>query len=92
MATNSTNMSIRLDKDLKKEAEVLFKNLGLNMSTAINMFLTQSVREQSIPFKSTMEKPNKRLIKALKEAERINKNSNISGYDTIDELIQALDE
>ena len=92
MATNSTNMSIRLDKDLKKEAEVLFKNLGLNMSTAINMFLTQSVREQSIPFKSTMEKPNKRLIKALKEAERINKNSNISGYDTIDELIQELDE
>ena len=90
--SNSTNMSIRLDKNLKKEAETLFKNLGLNMTTAINMFLTQSVREQSIPFKSTMEKPNKKLLKALQEAERINKDSNVSGYDTIEDLIKALDE
>ena len=87
MAT--TNMSIRLDKDLKKEAETLFKNLGLNMSSAINMFLTQSVREQSIPFKATMEKPNKRLLKALKEAEKLN---NSTGYETLQELIDALDQ
>lgn len=47
---DSTSINLRLDKELKKEAEELFAQLGLNMSSAINMFLKQSVREQAIPF------------------------------------------
>ena len=43
-------MSFRVDKNLKKQADALFKSLGLNMSVALNMFLTQCVREQAIPF------------------------------------------
>ena len=60
MATisNSTNLNIRVDSNLKKDAEDLFKRLGLNMSSAINVFLTQSVKEQAIPFEIC---ENKRL-------------------------------
>ena len=43
-------MSFRVDKNLKTQADELFKNLGMNTSVALNMFLTQCVREQSIPF------------------------------------------
>ena len=69
--SNAINMSFRVDKDLKKQADELFKKLGMNTSVALNMFLTQSVREQGIPFIPTMEVPNARLISALEEVEKI---------------------
>lgn len=68
---NAINMSFRVDKKLKKQADELFKNLGMNTSVALNMFLTQSVREQSIPFIPSMEVPNARLISAMEEVEAI---------------------
>lgn len=48
--SNAINMSFRVDKKLKEQADDLFKNLGMNTSVALNMFLTQCVREQIIPF------------------------------------------
>ena len=46
--SNAINMSFRVDKNLKKQADDLFKKLGMNTSVALNMFLTQCVREKSI--------------------------------------------
>ena len=46
----STNISIRMDLDLKRDAETLFANLGMNLSTAFNVFLRQSLRVQGLPF------------------------------------------
>lgn len=48
MAVIST--SIKIDSDLKQQAQELFSDLGLNLSTAVNIFLKQAVRERSIPF------------------------------------------
>ena len=45
-----TNLTIRIDEEIKHEAEVLFNRIGLNMSAAINVFFRQAIREQSIPF------------------------------------------
>ena len=45
-----TNLTIRIDEGIKQEAEVLFNNIGLNMSVAINIFFIQAIREQAIPF------------------------------------------
>ena len=67
--SNAINMSFRVDKNLKKQADELFKRLGMNTSVAINMFLTQSVREQGIPFVPSLEIPNARLIRAMEEVE-----------------------
>ena len=51
--SDTTSMNLRVDKKLKKEAEALFDSLGINMTTAINIFLRQSVRDQGIPFPIT---------------------------------------
>lgn len=90
--SNVTNMTIRIDKDFKKEMDVLFKNLGINTTSAIMMFLKQCERIQGLPFAATMEVPNNRLLTALKESEDI-----ISGkieakrYKNFDELVEDID-
>ncbi|MBQ9181568.1 MAG: type II toxin-antitoxin system RelB/DinJ family antitoxin [Bacilli bacterium] len=60
---NTTNLNVRVDATLKQESHMLFKNLGLNMSTVINMFLTKCVKTPSIPFKIEESKPSKELKK-----------------------------
>ena len=45
-----TNITIRIDEDIKKDAENLFAKLGLNISSAVNVFFRQAIREQAIPF------------------------------------------
>ena len=85
-----SNLNIRLDSNLKKEAETLFRNLGLNMTSAINVFLTQSVREQRIPFEICEKKPSHKLKKALKEAEKIARDPNVKSYDNVDEMFKDI--
>ena len=66
MATKvATNQS--LDPDLKKEASVLFSDLGMDLSTAVSVFLKQAVRVQGFPFVITRETPNADTIAALNE-------------------------
>ena len=90
--SNSTNLNIRVDSNLKKNAEDLFKRLGLNMSSAINVFLTQSVKEQAIPFEICENKPNKKLLKALKEIEKMEKYpEKYKTYHNINELMKDLE-
>ena len=45
-----TNLTIQIDEDIKREAETLFNRIGLNMSSAINVFFRQAIRAQTIPF------------------------------------------
>ena len=71
MAKVNTNIS--LDPKLKKEAVELFRSMGLDLSTAITLFLQQAVREQRIPFEIRMEIPNKDTINALKEYDEMKK-------------------
>ena len=63
-SSNTTNMSFRVDRKLKKQADALFKSLGLNTSVALNMFLAQCVHEQGIPFtpKITSKSNNNHII------------------------------
>jgi len=90
--SNTTNMTIRIDKKFKKEMDNLFKNLGINTTSAIMMFLKQCEREKGIPFNITMEVPNKRLMKALEESEDIiNGKVETKRYDNFDELMKDID-
>lgn len=65
MAKVNTNISV--DPTLKQNATKLFANFGLDFSTAISLFLAQSVREKRIPFEIRMEVPNEETIAALNE-------------------------
>lgn len=87
---NTTNISIRMDTDLKAAAEDLYSELGMNLSTAFNIFVRQSLREGGIPFKITTETPNKKTVAAMLEAERIAKDSSVKEYINMDDLITDL--
>ena len=65
MAGNTTNISIRMDADLKAQADALFTELGMNLTTAFNIFVRQSLREGGIPFEVRLEQPNKETIAAI---------------------------
>ena len=86
---NTTNLNIRIDEKLKHDAEAIFSELGLNMSTALNMFLRYSVRYGGIPFELRIEKPNKATIAAIDDVKH---NRNMSkSFGSIDALIDDLD-
>ena len=85
----TTNVSIRMDVNLKKQAEELFADLGLNMTTAMTMFLRQAVRSQGIPFEISRA-PNTETVAAMMEAERIARDPNVKGYTNLDELFRDL--
>ncbi|MBC5752917.1 type II toxin-antitoxin system RelB/DinJ family antitoxin [Roseburia sp. BX0805] len=89
MAT--TNVTIRMDEDLKKQAEELFADLGMNMTTAIVTFTKQAVREQAIPFVISRNIPNEETIQAIKEVERLKKDPNKRTYSSFDELLKEVE-
>ena len=92
MAKSTTsNISIRMDSDLKAAAEALYEELGMNLSTAFNIFVRQSLRERGIPFKIREVTPSKETVSAMLEAERIAKDPNIKGYHDVNELFADLD-
>lgn len=84
----NVNVTIRVDDELKKQAEALFAELGMNLSTAFNIFLRQSVREQQIPFSVSKNVPNAVTLAAMDAAER---NEDVYGpFDDVSSLMEAL--
>ena len=79
-----------MDTALKKQAEELFNELGMNLTTAFNIFVRQSLREGGIPFEISINQPNRETIAAMLEAERIAKDSSVKGYTDLDELFADL--
>ena len=90
MAGTTTNISIRMDTDLKAQADALFGELGMNITTAFNIFVRQALREGRIPFDISLNQPNRETLAALMEAERIAKDPNVKGYTDLDELFDDL--
>ncbi len=86
MATNLSNVSFRIDSRLKTQADALFSELGMNMTTAFNIFLRQSVREGCIPFEITIHSPNNETVAALLEAKKMMADANLQSYDVEDAL------
>ena len=92
MAAATTNISIRMDSDLKARADAFFGELGMNLSTAFNVFVRQSLREGRIPFEISLhEEPNEETIAAMLETERMANDPNVKEYHDLDELFADLD-
>ncbi|MBR4861528.1 MAG: type II toxin-antitoxin system RelB/DinJ family antitoxin [Firmicutes bacterium] len=89
MAT--TNLNIRTDADVKIAAEQIFNELGLNMTTAVNMFLRQTIRENGIPFELKLKTPNEITLAAIEEGRTLAQNKDVKGYTSMDELKAALE-
>lgn len=86
----TTNLNICTDKEVKAAAEKIFEELGLNMTTAINIFLRQAIRENGIPFELKLNSPNEITVTAIEEGRKIAYDSSIKGYNNIDDLKAAL--
>ena len=89
MAT-TTNFCVRMDSDLKKQCESLYSELGMNLTTAINVFLRQSLRVGGFPFEVRLEQPNKETIAAMLEAERIAHDPNVKHYSDVEDALREL--
>ena len=79
--TKNTNINVRTTEDIKKSAEVILNGLGLNISSAINLFLKQVINYRGIPF--DLRLPNKETLHAMDE---IKNNRKLESTDTVEEM------
>ena len=89
MAT--TNLNIRTDKEIKDQAEKIFNELGLNITTAVNIFLRTAVREHGIPFELKLEVPNEITAEAIGEGRKLMAVPSAPRYSSMDELKETLE-
>ena len=88
---STTNLNIRTDKDIKDQAETIFNELGINMTTAINMFLRATIREYGIPFELKLEVPNDITAAAIAEGKKMIHDPSAPRYTSLEALKEALE-
>ncbi len=95
MESLTSAINVQVDAKDKVEATNILKDLGLNMSTLINMTIKQVIKRGGLPFEVTNPKPSQELLEALKEGEQIIKDikeGKRKGYHNMDDLINSLNE
>ncbi len=86
MAKTTANISI--DEETKRKAQELFADFGMDLSTAINIFLRQAIRENAIPFMISRDIPNEETLAAMDNAE---KGEDVYGpFDSVEDLMESL--
>lgn len=90
MNHQTSAINVNVPADVKEEATNLFNSLGLNMSTAINMFLKRAIYERGIPFE-VKQKPSKELMDALQELDYMEKHpEEYKVFHNVQELMEDL--
>lgn len=87
---STVNFSCRIDSDIKAQSEQLYNELGMTLTTAINVFLRESLRSGGFPFDVRLRQPNKETISAMLEAERIAHDPNVKHYSDVEEALEEL--
>ena len=87
----STNLNVRTDSEDKEAAEHIFEALGLNMTTAVNIFLRQTIRENGIPFELKLDTPNQITAEAIEEGRKLAYDKKATGYKNMSDLRAALE-
>jgi len=86
----TSNLNIRMDKKLKSQLEDVVSELGLNVSTAVNIFARQVVRQGRIPFEISLDVPSKETVKAMWEAESLAREPEAKGSHDVKSLFDEL--
>ena len=90
-AKTDTSMTIRMNREIKQEAQEIFAALGMDMTTAINVFLRQAIYYRGFPFDVRMETFNEEMKGALEEVEQMKKDPSIGkAYTDVDEMMKEL--
>ena len=91
MANMTSAINVQIDSETKKQATTILNDLGLSMSTAINLFLKQVIKTDGLPFEVKNHKPSRELLKALKEADDIMSGKiDVPSYSNREELKKEL--
>ena len=88
----TTNLCVRIDTELKGQAEVLFSELGMSLSTAVSVFFRQAVRENRIPFEISRDRPNRETAAAMQYAATKGREPEARSFEDPKELFRALEE
>ena len=86
----TANLTVRMDEDVKKDAEYLFNSMGMTFSEAVNIFVYQSLIRHKLPFEIISEIPNEETLQAMKEADELIKDPKAKRYSDIRELLEEL--
>lgn len=88
MQTASTSVTVRLNKDVKNQAQRIYAELGIDMTTAINVFLRQSIRSNGFPFEVNLNVPNSVTFAAMRATQN---NEDMHGpFDSVEALMEDL--
>ena len=90
-AKTDTSMTIRTNREIKKEAQEIFSALGIDMTTAINVFLRQAIYFKGFPFDVRLDIPNEETMAAINEVKELKKDPNKKTYGSFAELLEDLD-
>ena len=85
-----TNLTLCIDEDVKKEVDVLLDDIGLNISTAVNVFFRQIIRERAIPFKLSANIPNDETLAAIEEIQALKNSPDKRVYRNFAELLHEV--
>ena len=87
------SLTIKLDNETKKEFNEFCEEIGINLTTAINMFIKKVIREQRIPFELSLNKPNLETLQAIQESEDIlNGIKKVKSFNSVEELFEDLNK
>ena len=86
-----TSMTIRTDKEVKQQASEIFDALGMDMTTAVNVYLRQAIRYKGFPFELKVDVPNEETLEAIQEVQQM-KNNPLMGksYTDVDDMMKEL--
>lgn len=87
---NMSTVSIRIDTNVKKEAERLFSDLGLNLSSAVNVFLRQAIAQQALPFSVSRLTPDDQYCMGLYHAYLADTDPHKNDAESIESIMQEL--
>lgn len=93
METLTSAINVQVDAKDKEQATNILKDLGINMSTFINMAIKQVIKNDGLPFEVANPKPNNELLEALKEGEDIIqeiREGKRKGYNNVNEMLRAI--
>lgn len=90
MATVPTQ--IRIDAGVKRQANELFSMLGMDLSSAVNIFLKQCILRGGLPFTVEVPQYSQKVLDAMAEARAIAGDPHVKGYTSMEELRKALEE
>ena len=88
---STTPTQIRIDTTVKEQATVLFAELGMDMSSAVNIFLRQCILRGGLPFSVELPGYSPKTLTAMAEARKISRDPDVPGYTSMTELKEALE-